>query len=393
MVLFKSVPRYIITICFIIAIQISYSQQSKPDSLQFLIDQMTDDTLKVKLLIECGSNEMYQDAKTSMRYAMEAMDLSQKLYYTRGKALGYLLAGKVYFFTSDYMMAIQAWKWAATYFSMVGDWSGVANALSNTGAAFYNQRAHDKALEFNLKALGIAEKIGDKKRIATVQQNIGAMHSERGEYEQALKAYLGAQKAFKEVNYIEGYGLSSLNIGKIYTAKNKHREAMEMYLIAKDCLRGTSYMMVVYRQLGAEYIKMGDFMKGKSYLDSSLYYAKNMEDNFEASLTFYELAEGYSKNGDNKNSILYYELAKISALKIDSANAALEQATAGLIGLYETAGNYQKAFENLKLNQRIKEFFYNLETDRKFNEQLYNFELQKKESEIMLLLKEQELQK
>jgi adenylate cyclase len=371
----------------------SYTQDTKTDSLKAVISKLPDDSVKVNSLIDLGIIKSNSDPKEALEIYDKAIALSEKINYVRGLARSHHQAGLAYFFSADYVMAVEEWKAAEVHYSDIGDMSGVANMLSNSGAIFYNQNEFDNALELYLKALSIAERIGDKKRIATIQQNIGALHSEKKTIDQALEAYLTALALFKELNYSEGIGVASINAGSIYASKEMYDMAMEMNITALKHLRYSSYLAVVMREVGSVNIKMGNFIQGISYLDSALVVASESEDVYETSLALNALALAYEVNDSIPRAIEFYEKSKITALLMDDSNTPLEYATEGLVRLFASKNNYSKAFENQQLLQRIRDRKYNMETDRKFNSLLFNFELEKKEDEIELLSKEQELQK
>ena len=49
-----------------------------------------------------------------------------------------------------------------------------SNMLNNIGAIYLNQGADEKALEYILKSLQLAEKIGDTLRMITALTNVGS---------------------------------------------------------------------------------------------------------------------------------------------------------------------------------------------------------------------------
>jgi adenylate cyclase len=371
----------------------SYAQTHDFNRLKDSVAKLPNDSVKINLLIELGMLKSDSDSNGALKIYDEAKRLSIEVDYQSGLARAHHQAGNAYYFSTDYVMALEEWKAAEAYYSNISDLAGVANMLSNSGAIFYNQNELNKALELYLKALTIAEKIDDQSRIATIQQNIGALHSDRKAFDLALDAYLNALDIFKTLNYSEGIGVASLNAGTIYTNTNMHNQAMEMYFAALEHLRSTAYLKSIFREIGKAYIAEGDYSQGIVYLDSSYVLASVSNDSYEAALTLVSIGFAKADNNDISGAIRYLEMAKAEALKIDSSNAPLEMATEGLVKLYATQKDYSRAYENQQLLQNIRDIKYNLETNRKFNSLMFNFELEKKESEIELLSKEQELQR
>jgi adenylate cyclase len=384
---------YLFLLLNYITVYDSYTQNNESESIENSIARLPDDSVKVNSLIDLGIQMSNADPKAALDIFAEAIELSENLIYVRGLARGHHQAGNAYYFSADYVMALEEWKDAEVHYAQLDDLAGVANMLSNSGAIFYNQNELDNALELYLKALIIAEEIADKKRIATIQQNIGALHSERGANDLAIDAYLTALALFKELNYSEGIGLASMNAGIIYAGRDLHDKALEMHKTALEHLRSTPYFTGVLRAIGEINTKSGNFSRGIVYLDSAYEVASVAEDRFEAALALNSIASAHENNDQIDRAIRFYEESKATALQIDTSNTPLEWATVGLVRLYASKNNYVKAFENQQLLQNIRDRKYNMETNRKFNTMLFNFELDKKASEIELLSKEQELQK
>lgn len=344
------------------------------------------------MLIELGDNASNTDPKAALAIFYEAIKIGENIGYQKGLAKSHNRAGMVYYFTANYVMALEEWRAAETYYDAVGDMKGVANMLSNAGAVFNNQSELDKALDLFLKSLAIAEQIGDKKRVGTVQVNIGSLHMQRKAYDLALDAFLSAIPLFEEIEYTEGLGLAYLNAGVIYGNEEKNEKAMAMLLAALMHLRPTFYLASVLTEIGSVNIQLGNFKLAIAYLDSAYEEATAAGDVREIVHALNFLGMAYEKTGYPDRAIILYEQALALAAE-KKIYVSLEMAANHLVRLYTNKKDFRKAFINQQLIQSVKDSIYNTETNKKFNALMFNFELEKKESAIKLLTKEQELQK
>jgi hypothetical protein len=60
------------------------AQNSKTDSLKLLLEKAPNDTNRVKLLLEIGSQYYFFKPDTSFHFTKKALELSRNLHYTKG---------------------------------------------------------------------------------------------------------------------------------------------------------------------------------------------------------------------------------------------------------------------------------------------------------------------
>ena len=70
--------------------------------------------------------------------------------------------------------------------------SGIMNAHTSIGKAYYNQSQYSQALAEHLQVLRMAEKLGKKEQIAVAHTNIGNVYQRQSQYEQSIQNYLVA---------------------------------------------------------------------------------------------------------------------------------------------------------------------------------------------------------
>ena len=105
-------------------------------------------------------------------------------------------------------------------------------AYSNLANAYYNIKAFDKSIEFNLKALQVQEQLND----------------------------------------VDGVNQSNSQLAELYSIKKEHRKAIEYYEkviegidTGNDSIRGR-----IFPKLGGEYLKFNDYQNAANYLIQGL---------------------------------------------------------------------------------------------------------------------------
>jgi class 3 adenylate cyclase/TPR repeat protein len=358
-----------------------------------LLEGSEEDTSKVQILNEISSHVVGSEPRKAIELSLRAKDLSESISYTSGFAISLKRIGIGHYFLGEYVEAMQYWQEAEQAYKKAGDKAGVSNMLNNMGAIYLIQADYTKAIEVYLKSLQLGEEVKDTLRVATALQNIGAVHDNKGDYELALEVYLKALPLFVSLNDNDGTGLTSINIGDIYAEQGDYDNALNYYLKAIEYLTSSSYYHAALRSIGEVKIELHDFKEGIQYIDSAYTIALKAGDAIEVTLGLNAIADAHYRQGNRQEAILFFEKAKSKALEISSFNQPLKTATEGLVELYSSQNNYNKAFENQLILQNVSDSIYNADSDRKANRMLFNFEIEKKQVEIALLVKDQQVQK
>jgi len=136
----------------------------------------------------------------------------------------------------------------------IGDKNQICLLLGNIGNSYYDQAhvSHDsslkaefskKALEYNLKALKIAEELEDKIKIVVWLGNIGGIYSDTKKYKEAENILLNALKIAKEIGAKDPERILEESLTELYTQTKQYALALEHYknaMALKDTLYNES---------------------------------------------------------------------------------------------------------------------------------------------------------
>lgn len=257
---------YIITLISIILIQSISAQKVRIDSLLNEHQISTNDTSRIKIIIEIG--EIYKNINTdsaifyyqkAITNIDESINISKKnssastsdsvintLQSLKGNSLRYI--GNVYLNKSDYDKALTFYQKAFNIFKdldksnpkQIEGKCGMSLCLNNIGNVHYSQVNYNKAIDDYLESLKINEEIEKirpdlhegKRGMAKCYTNIGNVYSSQNKYEKALEYYFLGLKIREELGDKKGMSYCYMNINSVYHNMGNYDKALEYYMKA-----------------------------------------------------------------------------------------------------------------------------------------------------------------
>jgi len=374
----------------------------KIDPARKVLQAQKEDSNKVNSLNKLSTNALTrEDFDNSMQYAKEALSLSEKINFKKGKADAFynivsVMGQQSYTNQSLYPEMYSLLSNALKLYEELGDKEGIAQYYESLGGLKYNEGDYAGALKNNYTALRFYEQSGNKKSLASIfrkiayvydvqdnigealknyqsslklniqagdsiliagnYMNIGRMFFLQGDYSEALKKHFEALKMLKQIRNKTVIPFSYQNIGNVYekqgeivlaagdkaTANTKFLEALENYLISLEMLKEINYIDAIaqlYGTLGNLYTKLNNLKLARSYLEKSLRSS---------------LAMGY--NEQIKDSYL------------------------GLSKLDSVQGNYKQAYDHYKQYISLRDRLANEESTKKSMQAKMQYDFDKKEA-------------
>jgi serine phosphatase RsbU (regulator of sigma subunit)/sulfur relay (sulfurtransferase) complex TusBCD TusD component (DsrE family) len=265
------------------------------DSLIQVAKKAREDTSKVDLLIEISWQYRLVNPTEGVKWGENSYTLSDKLKFKRGMAR-----------------------------------SCNAIGLNYT----YIPGKYEKALEYFMKALKIANEIKDKQNISKSIFNIagiGVHYLEDGDYPKALEFYNKSIELAEKYNVKEPVAKSLRGIGRVYLEQNEYLKALESLQKSLD----------IYEELG------NDFEIATTYSNMGITYSYYMSDYtkaLECNLKSLKICEKINyKDGISVNLV---NIGSLYANFLNDDNKALEYYFKALI-ILEELGYKQKIIMNL----------------------------------------------
>jgi two-component sensor histidine kinase len=381
----KTFFQAILSISILFYFPFTFGQNQKIDSLSKLLQNETDNQIKLELISELTNLEFQTNFEKAIVYARQGVALSEKIKNNQWQPKFYEMQGRIH-----------------------------ANLLELDSASIY----------FNKALLGY-KAIEDQRGQATTFFKIGWVHKRKGNIEQALKVDLEALKLMEVIKDEKGIAGAYSRISEDLNKQGRHNEALEYALKTIDLSKENqlnSELAYAFISTGDTYMYLGDFQESFNYYDKALTLAKTIDFsafdllNFannranalkrmgkyqEAKVEYENTLEGAKEiNYENAIYVITANLGEINlllgnyedALKYQLQTVALQENNGDVSNLtenydhvstiYEKIGNYPKALEYQKKARKMRDSIASIESDKAMSSLLTQYETAKKEETI-----------
>lgn len=376
--------RSIVFICLVILNFGSFAQNLEAEKILEVLPTMKEDSVKVNKLLKLGDAYAKTDTETAIKYAEQALTLSEKINYTIGKGSSYKLMGQCFARQSDFPNAIVQFNLALEVYNSINSKDGISNILNNLGSVYFNIGDDPKSIEYHLQSLKVAEEINNKLRIATNLNNIGSVYANKATtMDKAQEYFLRALPIFQELDYPDGVAIASVNIGETYFKRGLYDSALTYFETSAKIYEGTAGAAYALSYLGEIYGERKDFDKSFQYHNQAVAITEQLGAKFELAQSLLSLAKTQRMKGDAIQSIGTYQRAKDLAEEL-RVRQEVKIAYEALSKLYAEIGKYKDAYLYETLLTSIKDTLYNSNEDKKIQQLQFNFDIDKKETQIQL---------
>lgn len=344
-----------IVVFFALLISSAYSLTPTLDSIQVLVDNAQNETLRLKHKISYAAELAYVNPSKAKKNLDEAIHEAQLLKFRQGEADALYSKAIAEAFEGNYQKSMELMIEATGIYKKIGKESGVAKCYGGIGNIYYFLNNFPKATEYFENALKIYEKYNEETGIASCLGNLGLIYQESYQFDKALEYQYKGLELEKKKDNKRGIAISHISIASIYISMDKLVDAKKN---AKEAIRISSALMDSstlsdgYLRLAECYRKLGEMDSAQVYLN------KTIDINYKIKA--------------------YHQLAY-----------ALETQT----NLYDSVGNYSSALKAHRELLRIKDTLLNSEKTAQIIELQTKFDTEKKEKENQLLSEQNRMQK
>jgi tetratricopeptide (TPR) repeat protein/DNA-binding CsgD family transcriptional regulator len=278
----------LVAIPFYSVCQPSYQQI---DSFKAELEKATDDKDKVWLMTDISFAAYMSDFPTAIKYAEDALELSEKMGYEKGKYQCYQSIGRCYITQGNYPTAIK-------YF---------------------------------LKALDIAEKLQDNRRRGDALLSLANVYGSCLNYNKSIAYYKKAEEVYRLIGD-DNTSMINSNITGLYITQNQAKKALQHGHIALKTNKSSrpSTLAHLHNNLGSAYILDDRLDKGLLHCHQALVYANKSGDVQRQASIEVNLGKAYALLYNRKAKGMPDSLKNISgfpALAETYAKSALKKAT------------------------------------------------------------------
>lgn len=382
---------FIFLICAII-FSVSAQNRKQLDSLYALERAATDDSVRVNILNTICDQYLIIEPEVALDYANQAIELAEKIKYTRGKAYAYRNMAIYYYNNGAYSNALNNHNSALELFEVLKDKKGLLLCYNSIGLINYKQGYYPLAIKNYLASMLILEEFGDKSGMASTYASVGKIYTKDGNHTLALDYMQSALKIQLELNDKDAISDVYNSIGDIEFEKTNYTSALDYYLKSlkiQEEINNPNVIAQSYNSLGDTYLKLNNFDLAISYQKKALAIQQNEKDKTAEAATLNSIGDIYSALKKYQEAIQNYEGALLIAKKYN-VNETLKNAYWGLSQSYSMIGNYGNAYNYYQKYTEIKDMLFNKENSKNLAELNAKFENERKEKEISHLHKENE---
>jgi class 3 adenylate cyclase len=230
---------------------------------------------------------------------------------------------------------------------------GLALAYKNIGLADYTLGKYAETIEYFGQSLKVYETIGDLDGKAMILNNFGSVYYNRGEDDKALESYFKSLEVAQLLGDKTRIATALSNIGNVYHNKTatKH-QALEYFLRSLKLAEELKDKNVI----GGASVNIGEVYQEMNKDDSAIYYFRKSLDAYkntvDISYPLNDMGNVYEKKRDYRNALKFHNLAYVTAKQFDS-KLDMAQSQLGLGRTYLKLSEFPKALNSFMEAQEI----------------------------------------
>ncbi len=366
---------------YIICFFLSFSLQANSviDSLENLIENSSD-TTKIKAILALGEKYQASDFNKSLKYAQEALALSNKQQYSFGIGMAHSYIGYSLTDLGKYNEAIDNYEEAIKIFIEIGEQNGEAIAYNDMAYIYQSQGLIENAIGTYVKSLKLLEKLNDKGSEAACLNNIGLLYHDQNNFEKALEYYLKSLKLKEGLGNEKSIATSLNNIGSLYYSNQQYIEAEEYFFKSLAKRKKTNDKHGIAQSL----TNLSGVNREQKKYDIALEYLIKAEkiqleinDKIGLANTFNSLGENYRLKKDTKQALKYLKKAYSYSKEIGSP-LLIKNSAITLSSVYCDLKEYKKAYPLLSEHYRMADTLENTNNTRQLTQIGLQYEFEKK---------------
>ena len=416
--------KILLVLSCVLSATVLYAQNT--DSLKAILPDLPDDTSKVISLVNVAQKILDNEPSEALKYAQQALSISQKLKYTYGTGLSFKLMADSYKVKGNMDTAIYYYTLAKEDFISANAIRPALFADNGLSTCYISKGNYEQGQKIAEEILKKGEALGDKKIIASAHMRIGNCLSEMGNHPESINHSLQAARIYEELNDTKSLAIIYNNVASSFKDINDFKSALDYNLKAlelKKKLDSKRSLAFTYSNLGILYRHMGQYDSAMKNMNMSLSLRRELGDKKGISQDLQNLGVTYrnlkqydkakksylealalkKETGDKKGeAIVYYNLAQLfydldnmteakkylEKSEAITSNIKVTDLLAEIFALrsqvQEKMSDQKDALENLRKSVRLKDSLLNADRTKQIIELQTKYETEKKDKELAI---------
>ena len=368
--------------------------QTIPDSLVRQLKHSSNDSIKVRVLLQIGESIEIEAPEKSMEYYNTALSVAKKINNSECLFLTYINIGNCNIELNKMDSAVAGFENAIYTSRLLKDSIKVARGFGNLGNVYVHKNEREKALAYYLYAAQLLENNKGEKYLPNLYNGINALLEEQRESTRAVefgsKAIAIATKLGDSIAMVDGL----INLSVSYNHLSQYEKAYELLKQALPLAKkiGDVYQIVTtYYNIGDYFIEKKDFSAALANYEMMCTYAKQMGNKYYLSSGTLALAQVNRKLGNYIKALKYIVEAEKLASQVGD-RAELKDIYSIRAQIEQEMGNYKVSAEYYSKTVTLSDSLFKTSTSEKIAEAEARYQNEKKEKEIIQLQKDKEIQ-
>ena len=360
------------------------AQNTSADSLAAVVEQLPDDTAKVRRLYELGRAIGRENTRQGIPVLLQSHGLAQTLGAREWlPEIESRLAG-LYSNAGALDTALLYVEAAARHYEELGDLKGLAKAYQYFLYFYKRQGEYEKAAEYGFRSLETYEKANDGKGVITILGKLGSLFYSLEKWEDALSYTQRSYDSAKKENLPREIAYAAHLLSDIYGETGENGKAMEYLSEALAIYRQLDdkvHIVVVLNARGMRFAETGRCREAIADYREAMEIARSIEALAFLTNIYHNLANCYYALEDYREALHYFEKSRASARRQGERWA--EDKTLGRMALaYAGLGRYDSAFYYQTRSKEIGDSLLHVENTNQILELQTKYEAEKKEATI-----------
>ena len=382
-------------ICFVLSSQILPAQKETDFAkYQQAVIAAKDDTSRINALREMGKYYSLDNADSAIIISRQALQLAEKIGWTKGIAQNALNLGYFQINSSRYDSGIYYETKALAAAKIIGDKNRMALIYVNRGSAYIETQQYQKAMPDIREAIRLSEETGNKDRQSRALEAMGELYMYQQNAEAALPWAEKALELEKEIGDGGMQSASEMMIGGIYLDRKDYKKAESYMLDAIGKAERNDRPDIIAEccmTLSDIYLENHLYTKAIAVAQKGIGYAKSVQLVDRVAALYQNLGDAFYANEQYSEALnahrLGYEMIKGNKSFQKNQYQNLE----GMAQSYNALGDFKNAYQSALLASAIKDSALLNERDEKLMRLQAEFETERKEKQITLLKKDKQL--
>lgn len=329
---------------------------SQNDSLSIKIKQHPQqDTIRVELLVDACVNGTFTSDSVLLQYATEAYNIAEKINYRVGKI----------------------------------------RATNCIGNYYYSKAFNDKAINYYIKALKLAESSNDIENIIIGKSNLANIYGKHNNLAKAINLLQECNNLLLQKGDSASRNRAAIltNLASCYSTNQQHDSAIYFYNKVYEICNSAKInfgIALALHNLGSEYLQTKKYATAIDYLNKALIPINENKMDFLKANTYKWLGECYVATNNTAQGIAYLQKAEAIA-KNSNDNEALIGVFSNLYKVYAAKQDYKNAYSYAINYYNLKDSVFGLEKNKAIAEISTKYETEKKEATINALSQEKKI--